>query len=233
MNSFNPPEDFAAERESMVARQLVARGIRDTAVLDAMRAVPRHAFVPAELRALAYSDTPLPIASEQTISQPYVVARMIEAANVHAGDRVLEVGTGSGYAAAVLARIAAHVDTIERHRTLADTARATLAALSIANVDVHCADGTLGWPESAPFDAIIAAAGAPAVPPPWHEQLSIGGRIVMPIGGRYVSQRLMKLTRTEMDHFDVQDLGAVHFVSLIGAQGWPETPDAEDPPASR
>lgn len=224
MNSFNAQEDFAAARESMVKRQLIARGVRDPAVLDAMRAVPRHAFVPPGLRPLAYSDRPLPIANEQTISQPYIVARMIEAANLHDGDRVLEVGTGSGYAAAVLARVVAHVDTIERHRALADAARATLAQLGVTNVDVHCADGTRGWPDAAPFDAIVAAAGGPAVPAAWYGQLSTGARIVMPVGGRHAGQRLMKLTRTNVDHFDEEDLGVVYFVPLIGVQGWPETP---------
>jgi len=223
MNFFNESEDFVAQRESMVARQLIARGVRDPAVLEAMRAVPRHAFVPPQLRALAYSDRPLPIANEQTISQPCVVARMIEAANVCEGDRVLEVGTGSGYAAAVLARIAAHVDTIERHPALADAARATLAKLGVTNVDVHCADGTFGWPAAAPFDAIVAAAGGPAVPAAWHGQLSIGARIVMPVGGRHTGQRLVKLTRTHADRYDEEDLGAVYFVPLIGAQGWPDT----------
>jgi len=225
MNSFNPQEDFAASRDAMVERQLIARGIRDEAVLAAMRAVPRHAFVAPELRPFAYSDTPLPIANEQTISQPYIVARMIEAANVHEGDRVLEVGTGSGYAAAVLARIAAHVITIERDPELADSARATLASLGVTNVDVRCADGTLGWPAAAPFDVIVAAASGPVVPDAWREQLAIGGRIVMPVGGRHVGQRLMKLTRIACNRTDEQDLGLVYFVPLTGAQGWPQTPD--------
>jgi len=223
MNSFNAQEDFAAERESMVERQLIARGVRDRAVLDAMRAVPRHAFVPPALRALAYSDTPLPIGNEQTISQPYIVARMIEAASLRADARVLEVGTGSGYAAAVLARIAARVDTIERHRVLADRACATLAQLGVDNVDVHCADGTLGWADAAPFDAIIAAAGGPGVPDAWRAQLSDGGHIVMPVGARHTQQRLVRLTRIGAERFDERDLGAVHFVALIGAHGWPDT----------
>jgi protein-L-isoaspartate(D-aspartate) O-methyltransferase len=222
MHSFNKPEDFAAARAQMVEHQLMARGIRDPAVFEAMRAVPRDAFVPSELRPFAYEDRPLPIANEQTISQPYIVARMIEAADVHAGDRVLEVGTGSGYAAAVLARIAARVDTIERHGALAHTARAALAAMGADNVEVHCADGTLGWPDAAPFDAILAAAGGPAVPLAWREQLAPGGRLVMPVGGRPMGQRLVKLTRTGLNRFDQQDLGVVYFVPLIGLQGWPD-----------
>jgi len=230
MHSFNSPEDFAAAREAMVAQQLVARGVRDAAVLDAMRTVPRDAFVPPALREFAYGDAPLPIGAQQTISQPYIVARMIEAAAVRPGERVLEVGTGSGYAAAVLARLAARVDTIERHRGLADAARATLASLGVANVRVHCADGTLGWPDAAPFDAIVAAAGGPVVPGAWRAQLAPRGRIVMPVGRTRMQQRLVKLARTDAGEFDAEDLGGVCFVPLIGAQGWPRAPGDDDDP---
>lgn len=213
-------ENFDDARNRMVERQLRARGIRDTRVLEAMRAVPRHRFVPDALAEFAYSDTPLPIGEEQTISQPAVVARMIEAAEIKPGDRVLDVGTGSGYAAAVLAQLAAHVDSVERHRSLADRARAVLAEQGYDNVDVYHADGTLGLPERAPFDAIIAAAGGPRVPQSWLDQLAPGGRIVMPIGRGREHQRLIKLTRKSETWFDEEHLGDVVFVPLIGKEGW-------------
>ncbi|HDR9289051.1 TPA: protein-L-isoaspartate(D-aspartate) O-methyltransferase [Burkholderia multivorans] len=219
---------FDEAREQMVERQIAARGVRDPHVLDAMRTVPRHRFVPAELVEFAYSDTPLPLADDQTISQPIVVARMLEAATLSPTDRVLDVGTGSGYAAAVASRIVAHVDSIERHASLAASAQRTLAENGFANVDVHHADGTLGWPAHAPFDAIVAAAGGPDVPRAWREQLAIGGRIVMPIGDERDAQRLVRITRTGATQFEHEDLGAVRFVPLIGEQGWPEQDPVRD-----
>ncbi|MBR8304549.1 protein-L-isoaspartate(D-aspartate) O-methyltransferase [Burkholderia dolosa] len=215
-------DPFDEARQQMVDRQIASRGVRDTRVLDAMRAVPRHLFVPAELAEFAYSDTPLPLSEGQTISQPVIVAQMLEAAQLSPGDRVLDVGTGSGYAAAVAARIVAHVDSVERNASLAASARQTLDTNGCRNVDVHHADGTLGLPAHAPFDAIVAAAGGPDVPRAWREQLSIGGRIVMPIGTQRDRQRLVRITRTSAEQFEQEDLGGVRFVPLIGDQGWPE-----------
>lgn len=214
--------DTVQARAKMVQRQLVERGIHDEAVLDAMRSVPREAFVSDAMRDHAFDDTPLPIDSGQTISQPYIVALTLEAAEIHPDDRVLEIGTGSGYVAAVLARIARHVDSVERVPELADSARLRLQRLGETRVDVHAADGTLGWPPGAPFDVIVAAASGPRVPAAWREQLVIGGRLVMPIGGRGDQQHLYKLTRVDDTSYEEKDLGAVMFVPLIGEQGWAE-----------
>lgn len=206
-------------RRSMVDDQIIARGVHGAALLDALRAVPRDVFVPPALGAFAYYDTPLPIEVGQTISQPYIVARMIEAAAIRAGDRVLEIGAGSGYAAAVMSRIAGQVYAVERHVELTERARARMASLNYDNVEIRTGDGTLGWPEVAPFDAITVAAAGPAVPPPLREQLAIGGRLVMPIGeaGR---QRLIRIMRVSKDDFDEEKLDEVSFVPLIGAYGW-------------
>ena len=211
--------EAAPSRGMMVERQLERRGIRDPGVLAAMREVPREAFVPEHLRDLAHEDAPLPIEAGQTISQPYIVARMIEAAEVRPGDRVLEIGAGSGYAAAVLSRIAAQVHAIERHDELTQLAGERLRRLGYANVTLRTGDGTKGWAEAAPFDAILLAAAGPAVPQAMKEQLGIGGRLVMPVGGPR-GQRLVKLTRRDARHFDEEDLGGVLFVPLIGEQGW-------------
>jgi protein-L-isoaspartate(D-aspartate) O-methyltransferase len=219
-------EAFDEARQRMVQNQIASRGVRDARVLDAMREIARHLFVPPELAEFAYSDTPLPLADGQTISQPVIVARMLEAAQLSPHDRVLDVGTGSGYAAAVASRLAAHVDSIERHRSLADRARHTLGEQGFDNVDVHQADGTRGWPACAPFDAIVAAAGGPDVPQAWREQLAVGGRLVMPVGESMETQRLIKMTRRSETDFDEEDLCAVHFVPLIGEQGWPENSSA-------
>jgi protein-L-isoaspartate(D-aspartate) O-methyltransferase len=218
--------DMLQARAEMVQRQLVERDIHDEAVLDAMRRVPREAFVGPEMREYAFDDTPLPIGSGQTISQPYIVALTLQAAGIHPDDRVLEIGTGSGYAAAVLARIARHVDSVERVQELADSARLRLQSLGETTVDVHAADGSLGWPSGAPFDVIVAAASGPQVPAAWREQLAIGGRLVTPIGGHASQQRLYKLTRIDDSTYEEKDLGAVMFVPLIGAQGWEEAPEA-------
>ena len=205
----------------MVERQLAARGIRDGRVLEAMRRMPRQAFVPRPLRAEAYCDGPLPIGDGQTISQPYIVALMIEAARVGPADRVLDVGVGSGYTAAVLSLMAGQVYGIERHRTLADAAQARLTRLGRRNIELRCADGSMGWPEAAPFDAILVDASGPEMPPALCAQLAPGGRLVMPVGRSAWSQQLVKLTRIG-DVFREEDLGSVSFVPLIGAQGWPE-----------
>ncbi len=219
--------DRAAERDRMIESQIASRGVADRRVLDAMRQVPREAFVSEGLEEFAYEDAPLPIEEKQTISQPYIVAVMIEAAEVKPGDRVLDVGTGSGYAAAVLSRIAGKVYTIERHRALVDVATKRLTALGYGNVEVRHGDGTLGWPENAPYDAIIVAAGGPEIPEALRQQLKIGGRLVIPIGALGYEQRLVKVVRDGEHAFHEEDLGSVMFVPLVGAQGWAESADAK------
>jgi protein-L-isoaspartate(D-aspartate) O-methyltransferase len=214
--------DMPHARARMVQRQVQGRGVKDERVLEAMREVPREVFVTEEMREFAYEDSPLPIEAGQTISQPYIVARMIEAAEVGPGDHVLEVGAGSGYAAAVISRIAAQVTAIERHAVLASLAEGRLARLGYDNAEVIAGDGTLGWPAGAPYDAILIAAAGPAAPEALKRQLEIGGRLVMPIGGIGQSQRLIKLVRVAEDRFEQEDLGGVGFVPLIGAQGYAE-----------
>lgn len=205
----------------MVSRQLVPRGISDRRVLAAMGKVPRHLFVPEKQRGSAYGDHPLPVGFEQTISQPYIVAFMTEALELSTGDRVLEIGTGSGYQAAVLAEIAAEVFTVERVRSLLATAGETLAGLGYRNIRFRLADGTAGWEEEAPFDAIIVTAAGPKIPDPLVHQLVDGGRLVIPIGGRF-SQRLVRV-RKEKDSIREETLMDVRFVDLVGEHGWPET----------
>ena len=220
--------DLRQARDRMVDTQLEDRGIRDRNVLEAMRRVPREAFVERALAEFAYEDGPLPIGEGQTISQPYVVALMIEAAEVKPGDRVLEVGAGSGYAAAVMAEIADTVHAIERHPSLGAHARERLARLGYDNVMLRVGDGTLGWPEAAPFDAILVAASAPTVPQALRQQLAIGGRLVIPVGRSEREQSLLKITRRGAEKFDEEDLGGVRFVPLVGQQGWTRderTPD--------
>jgi len=212
-------DDLAARRAAMVETQIADRGIRDPAVLDAMRRVPRESFVAADLRDRAYDDTPLPIDRGQTISQPYIVALMLEAAAIRPGDRVLEVGAGSGYASALASLLARQVFAIERHPDLAASACKRLASLGYANVDVRCADGSGGWAEAAPFDAILVAASGPRVPAALREQLALSGRLVMPVGTAW-EQRLVKVTRRGEKDFSEIDLGGVMFVPLIGAHGW-------------
>lgn len=212
--------DIAAARERMVGVHLVGRGIRDPRVLAAMRTVPRERFVGAGMEEHAYEDSPLPIGADQTISQPYIVALMAQAAEIAPGDRVLEVGAGSGYAAAVLSRLAGRVVAIERHASLAGEARERLAALGYDNVAVHVGDGSTGWPGDAPYDAILVAASAPEPPPALCAQLAIGGRLVVPVDAGDDHQRLRRLRRIDEERFDHEDLGAVRFVPLIGAQGW-------------
>jgi protein-L-isoaspartate(D-aspartate) O-methyltransferase len=204
----------------MVQRQIAGRGVRSEKVLDAMRKVPRERFLPNGQAAWAYDDAPLPIGDDQTISQPYIVAYMTEALLLEGGEKVLEIGTGSGYAAAVLAEIAADVYTIERIDGLAIMARIVLDKLGYQNVHVRQGDGTLGWPEHAPFDAIVVTAGGPDVPDPLKRQLKIGGRLVMPIGKTTWFQELVRVTRITEADFDTEYLVPVRFVPLIGEEGW-------------
>jgi protein-L-isoaspartate(D-aspartate) O-methyltransferase len=222
--------DLSEARRQMVAHQIQERGVRSPAVARAMREVPREEFMGTEMREFAYADSPLPIGEGQTISQPYIVAYMTEALDLEGGERVLEVGTGSGYAAAVLARIAAEVYTIERHPTLARSARATLQRLGYDNVHVIEGDGTKGWPEAAPYDAIAVAAGGIEVPRALRSQLAVGGRLVIPVGPTPREQRLVRVTRTGEDEFEEEDLLPVRFVPLIGEQGWQEGPGAVGEP---
>ena len=213
--------DLSSQRDRMVERQIVSRGVRDPAVLAAMRSVPRERFLPPDLAEFAYQDSPLPIAQGQTISQPFIVALMTEALGLGPDDRVLEIGTGSGYAAAVLARIAREVYTIERHEELAETARTRLEELEFHNVFVRHGDGTLGWPERAPYDAIVVAAGGPRIPETLLAQLAPGGRLVIPVG-EDKAQELVRVTRRRDGSFEREDLGGVRFVPLVGAEGWTE-----------
>ena len=206
--------DFLALREEMVERQIAARGITDPRLLAAFRAVPRERFVPDHLQSTAYADGALPIAHGQTISQPYIVALMIDSARVGPESRVLEVGAGSGYAAALLGRLAGEVVAIERIPELAATANERLRALAADNVAVVAADGTKGWPDRAPYDAILVAATAAAPPRPLLDQLSEGGRLVIPLGSPALGETLVRLTRRG-DRFEREELGAVRFVPLI------------------
>jgi protein-L-isoaspartate(D-aspartate) O-methyltransferase len=211
---------FASLRAEMVERNIVARGVRDALVLEAMRKVPRELFVPNSLREFAYEDSPLPIGGEQTISQPYIVAFMTEALMLRGGEKVLEIGAGSGYAAAVLSEIAADVYTVERLGRLADKAAATLADLGYDNVHVLHGDGTQGWPEHAPYDAIVVAAGAPQVPRSLKQQLKVGGRLVIPVGADQRAQELVRVVHISTNQYRGEDIAGVRFVPLIGDEGW-------------
>jgi protein-L-isoaspartate(D-aspartate) O-methyltransferase len=207
-------------RTRMVDEQLSSRNIRDPRVLAALREVPRHAFVPKHLEAEAYEDRPLPIGQGQTISQPYIVALMAELLQISTDARVLEIGTGSGYSAAVLAELGHDVVTIERHAKLAARARDILANLGIRNVHVHIGDGTLGWPAGAPYDAICVTASGPVVPPELLDQLAVGGRLVIPVGKDIASQNLALVERTGTDSFVETNICPVRFVPLVGTRGW-------------
>ena len=212
--------DFTADREAMVEQQLRRRGIRHTAIHDAFLAVPRECFVSEEYRHLAYGDHPLPIEAGQTISQPYIVALMIEAAEIKPGDKVLEVGAGSGYAAAVISRIAGRVIAIERQHDLVEIARERIQHLGYYNVEIVEGDGTRGCRDFAPYDAILAAASGSHVPEGLIAQLAPGGRIVMPVGEPGRVQELVKLTKQEDGILRQENLGGVRFVPLIGEEGW-------------
>ncbi|HEY1014274.1 MAG TPA: protein-L-isoaspartate(D-aspartate) O-methyltransferase [Herpetosiphonaceae bacterium] len=205
-------------RQRMVRDQLAKRGVSDPRVLAALGQVPRHLFVPEQQRHQAYADCALPIDADQTISQPFIVARMAEALALTGGERVLEIGTGSGYAAAVLAELAGSVVTVERHAELAEAARERLAGLGYESVAVVAGDGTLGWPSAAPYDAISVPAGAPEVPPALLQQLAEGGRLIIPVGSAQ-DQRLLRVRRAG-ERFEREWLEPVRFVPLIGAQGW-------------
>lgn len=210
--------DYRLARERMVKTQLIPRGIRDQRVLDAMMKVPRHLFVEEALRGEAYNDHPLPIGHKQTISQPYIVALMTQALELKGNEHTLEIGTGSGYQTAILAELCEKVYTIERIRPLLEKARKRLWDLGYTNILFKAFDGTLGWEEYAPFDAIIVTAGAPRVPQPLLDQLAEGGRLVIPVGGKF-SQDLIKITKKNGNIIQ-KDLGGCRFVDLIGIYGW-------------
>ena len=211
--------EFEHKRGQMVKRQIEGRGVCDRYVLEAMREVPREEFVSAEMAEFAYEDRPLPIEEGQTISQPYIVAAMIEAAKIRPGESVLEVGAGSGYAAAVMSCVADHVRAIERHPALGEGARERFDRLGYDNIELHIGDGTKGWPQAASFDAILVAAGSPRIPEALIEQLAVDGRIVIPVGEDH-PQRLLRVTRTDQGLVREEDLGPVNFVPLVGEQGW-------------
>lgn len=215
-----PERDYQTLRKLMVQDQLVRRGIADPRVLRAMERVPRELFVPEHLRVEAYDDHPLPIGQGQTISQPYIVALMAEALALKGRERVLDIGTGSGYAAAVLACMALEVFSIEKIPELATQAESNLRNAGFSQVRVQCGDGSLGWPEAAPFDGICVAAGAPAVPDALQEQLSVSGRLVIPVGQEHGVQRLLRITRRSDQRFDRKEYCEVKFVPLLGREGW-------------
>ncbi len=215
-------KEFARHRSEMIEEQLRRRGITDGSVLGAVAAVPRHEFIPFEVRDRAYDDVPLPIGGGQTISQPYIVAAMTLALRLKPSDRALEIGTGCGYQAALLSRLANEVFTVERHSELAASAEGRLARLGYINVHVHCGDGSLGLPESAPFDAILVAAAAPAVPQPLLAQLAEGGRLIIPIGDS--ENQELRLVEKQGNTFVTNRLEACRFVPLIGRFGWQEPP---------
>jgi len=214
-------DKYRKQRIKMVDSQIRSRGIRDERVLKTMEMIPRHLFVDEGLINQAYNDNPLPIGERQTISQPYIVALMTEALELTGNEKVLEIGTGCGYQSAILSKLADRVFSIERIASLAGKARMLLDSLDCFNVLIRVGDGTYGWREEAPFDAVMIAAGAPDVPRPILEQLAVGGRLVIPVGSQY-SQVLLKLTRLSEDIEDVkrEDLGGCRFVNLVGEHGW-------------
>ena len=218
LNGTSKEPDYTGARLTMVRSQLQRRGITDARVLQAMREVPRHLFVPLEWRHEAYSDRPLPIADDQTISQPYMVAIMAQSLALQGHERVLEIGTGSGYQTAVLSRLAAQVVSLEYFTDLADSARALLQRLEYANVEVMVGDGGLGLPAQAPYDGIIVAAAAPHVPPPLLAQLADGGRLVIPVGSA-TGQDLLLITRHGEDYAQERSVPC-RFVPLLGQEGW-------------
>ena len=214
---------FLNERLNMVRDQIERRGVRDPKVLEAMRTVPRHIFVPEKVRYEAYDDRPLPIGRGQTISQPYIVAYMTEMLGLKGGEKVLEIGTGSGYQAAVLSRIAGEVYTIERIPDLMEQARQRFADLGYTNIHCHVGDGTRGWDAEAPFQGIVATAGGPRIPQPLTEQLALGGILVLPVGRNEYSQTLVRVIREPSGEFRQEDLIGVAFVRLIGQHGWEDS----------
>lgn len=218
--SYVSDSDEAREwRERMVQEQLAARGIRDRRVLEAMRSVPRHLFCPpGTALAQAYADHPLPVGSGQTISQPWMVADMLQELGLEGGETVLEIGTGTGYGAAILGKLAAQVHTVEVLPELAESARERLHGLGYDNVAVHTGDGSLGWPAAAPYDVIVVTAGAPEVPEPLKQQLRDGGCLAVPVGDRWIQELLV--VRRKGDVFTVDPRGGCRFVPLMGAHGW-------------
>ncbi len=210
---------FEGARERMVQTQLLDRGVHDARVIRAMRKVPRHLFVEPALVNRAYDDDPLPIGAKQTISQPYIVGYMLQALELKGTERVLEVGTGSAYQTALLAELCANVFSVEKLRTLAVQARNRLDGLRYYNVAIHIGDGTLGWSEHAPYDAIIVAAGAPGLPAPLARQLAAGGRLILPIGND--QSQTLKLAARSPTGLEETDLGGCRFVKLLGRYGWP------------
>jgi protein-L-isoaspartate(D-aspartate) O-methyltransferase len=217
---FTEDASYTKAREKMVRQQIARRGIYDERVLEAMRSIPRHFFVPESSRRLAYHDGPLDIGQGQTISQPYIVALMSEALELKGHERVLEIGTGSGYQAAILSQLASHLYTIERIPELAAQAQDLFRQLGYDNISTRVSDGTLGWPEHAPYDAIMVTAASPDVPEPLTDQLAEGGQLVAPVGSSW-SQSLVRVRKKD-DHLERQDLSMVAFVPLIGKHGWPE-----------
>jgi protein-L-isoaspartate(D-aspartate) O-methyltransferase len=215
-------KEYAPQRAEMIEKQLRRRGIKDGAVLAVMLAVPRHEFVPMDLRVRAYEDAPLPIGSGQTISQPYIVAAMTAALQLQPHHRVLEIGTGCGYQAAVLSQLAKEVFTIESRPELASAASERLLQIGYSNVHVHCGDGTLGLPDFAPFDAILVAAAAPTVPKPLLAQLSEGGRIIIPVGD--AENQELQLIEKRAEAFPTRVLEGCRFVPLVGFHGWQKPP---------
>lgn len=218
-----PPslQEYAIPRERMVARLREHYGIKDPKVLEAMRNVPRHFFVPEALRGRAYGDHALPISANQTISQPFIVARMTELLELGPDSRVLEIGAGSGYQTAVLSKVAAQVYSIERIGDLAREAQTRIRQLEIYNATVKCFDGTLGWAANGPYHGILVAAGGPTIPEPLINQLRVGGRLVVPVGESREAQRLIRVIKTEQGR-KIEDHGACAFVPLIGQHGWSE-----------
>lgn len=212
--------DFKLLRSQMVKHQIAVKGIKSKALLAALKTVPREKFVPANLKKFSYEDTPLPIGEGQTISQPYIVALMIETLNLKGGGKVLEIGTGSGYAAAVLSLIVDKVYTVERIEQIASNAAATIKSLGYKNIHVLKGDGTLGWKKHAPYDAIVVAAGSPSIPNILKEQLKIGGCLVIPIGNHKHLQKLVKVSRISESEYTEEHIADVGFVPLIGKQGW-------------
>jgi protein-L-isoaspartate(D-aspartate) O-methyltransferase len=210
--------NFDAARAELIDH--LSTEIKDKRVLEVMRSIPRELFVPPESRHLAYEDRPLPIGYDQTISQPFIIALMTEALELKGDEKVLEVGSGSGYQTAILAKLARHVITTERIKPLAEAARKALDGLGFTNVEVHVAEETLGWQKEAPYDAIMVTAGAPRVPPDLLAQLKIRGRMVIPVGSRYL-QELYKITKGRKKNV-IENLGGCRFVSLIGQGAWEE-----------
>ncbi len=213
--------EYAIARRRMVERQIVAKGIQDPLVIEAMKRVPRHRFVEEALWSQAYGDYPLPIGDKQTISQPFMVALMTQALELRGGEKVLEIGTGSGYQAAILSQIASRVYSVERISRLARRARQVLDEIGCTNVNIKLSDGTIGWESEAPFDGIVVTAGSPKVPSHYLEQLTIGGRLIIPVGGRG-SQVLKCIVRQSSDEFKEENLLGCRFVPLIGKDGWSE-----------